>query len=332
MEISGTVLRQVSYVSGYGTHTRSRGLAPRFGVRMGMGSGFCDEGHLRYYQDTKKVLTPKKKLKLLKGFSKLGLASDPEKLAMFYDLQQNLTSDAGDVLLRELEAARAKEKEVKKKRKQEKKAKLKAAKMNCESSSSSSSESSDSDCGCDQVVDMNTFRAGVGVGVVAPAPVEESPLPKTAPIVEDANAHCVAMELCSKNDIYVSSASNGFKNESAVVTSAPQKRIEVCMGNKCKRSGAAALMQEFEKVVGVEGVAVVACKCMGKCKTAPNVKVQNSVDHNSLAQGLDDSVKIPANPLCIGVGLEDVDAIVARYFWESHTDIGMAGAGAATAT
>lgn len=92
MEISGTVLRQVSYVSGYGTHTRSRGLAPRFGVRMGMGSGFCDEGHLRYYQDTKKVLTPKKKLKLLKGFSKLGLASDPEKLAMFYDLQQNLTS------------------------------------------------------------------------------------------------------------------------------------------------------------------------------------------------------------------------------------------------
>ena len=71
--------------------------------------------------------------------------------------------DAGEVLLRELEAARAKEKEMKKKRKQEIKAKLKASKMNCESSSSSSSESSDSDGDCDQVVDMNCFRAGAGV-------------------------------------------------------------------------------------------------------------------------------------------------------------------------
>lgn len=66
-------------------------MASRVGLRMGTGSGFCDEGHLQYYQDTKKILTPKK-LKLLKGFSKLGLASDPEKLAMFHDLQQNLTS------------------------------------------------------------------------------------------------------------------------------------------------------------------------------------------------------------------------------------------------
>lgn len=92
MEISGTVFRHVSYVSGAGTHTRSRGVAPRVAVRMGTGSDFCDEGHLQYYQNTKKVLSPKKKLKLLKDFSKLGFASDPQKLSMFYDLQQNLTS------------------------------------------------------------------------------------------------------------------------------------------------------------------------------------------------------------------------------------------------
>jgi len=92
MEISGTVFRPVSYVSGAGTHTRSRSLAPRATVRMGTGSDFCDEGHLQYYQNTKKVLSPKKKLKLLKDFSKLGFASDPQKLSMFYDLQQNLTS------------------------------------------------------------------------------------------------------------------------------------------------------------------------------------------------------------------------------------------------
>jgi len=92
MEVSGTVLRHASYVSGAGIHTRSRGVAPRFAVRMGTGSGFCDEGHLQYYQNTKKVISPKKKLKLLKDFSKLGFASDPQKLSMFYDLQQNLTS------------------------------------------------------------------------------------------------------------------------------------------------------------------------------------------------------------------------------------------------
>ncbi|XP_068463650.1 diacylglycerol O-acyltransferase 3-1 [Phaseolus vulgaris] len=328
MEISGTVLRHVSYVSGPGIHTRSRGVPPRVAVRMGTGSGFCDEGHLQYYQNTKKVLSPKKKLKLLKDFSKLGFASDPQKLSMFYDLQQNLTSDAGDVLLRELEAARAKEKEMKKKRKHEKKAKLKASKMKSESSSSSS-ESSDSDCGCDQVVDMNSFRAGVSV--VAPAaPVDKFLLPKTTPIVEEENSHRDAMELCSKNDISVSSVRDGgIKRENFVVTTSSEKRIEVCMGNKCKRSGAAALLQEFERVVGVEGGAVVGCKCMGKCKTAPNVRVQNSITH-SLAEGLDDSVKIPANPLFIGVGLEDVDAIVARFLGENRTDIGMAAATTAT--
>ncbi|KAK7363391.1 hypothetical protein VNO77_05533 [Canavalia gladiata] len=332
MEISGTVLRQVTYVPGSGTPSRSavpgvwaRSM-PR--VRMAMGSGFSDEGHLQYYQDNKKgppLLTTKKKLKLLKDFSKLGFALDPQKRALFHDLQTNLSSDAGEVLLRELEQVRAKEKEMKKKRKQEKKAKLKASKMNCESSSSSSSESSDSDC--DEVVNMNGIRTGVGV--VDPAPVTELQLQPPATLslpqttVDDARVHH-AKELCTKNHTSVGSTSVGFKNESAVVATS-QKRIEVCMGNKCKRSGSAALLQEFERVVGVEGGSVVGCKCMGKCKSAPNVRIQNSVDH-SLADGLNDSVKIPANPLCIGVGLEDVDAIVARFLGEKHGNVGMAGA------
>ncbi|KAK7264801.1 hypothetical protein RJT34_32412 [Clitoria ternatea] len=329
MEVSGTVLRQVSYVSGYGTHTKSRGVwaRPRPMVRMATGSGFCDEGHVQYYQESKKgtgspVLTTKKKLKLIKGLSKLGFSFDPEKRALLHDIQPNLTLDVSEALLRELEEVRAKEKEMKKKKKQEKKAKLKASKMNCESSSSSSSESSDSDC--DQVVDMNSIRGGVGV--VAPATVDETP-PQTT-IVEDVSASHPAMGLCCKNDTCVgSSISVGFKESDVVNTS--QKKIEVCMGNKCKKSGAAALLQEFEKVVGVEGGggAVVACKCMGKCKTAPNVRIQNSVDHG-LAEDLNDSVNIPANPICIGVGLEDVDAIVARFLGENQRDLGVAGAAA----
>jgi len=229
--------------------------------------------------------------------------------------------DGGEELLRELEKVRAEEKELKKKMKQEKKkAKLKPYKMKTcnksESSSSSSSESESSDSDC-EVVDMNTFR-GAGVVDVATKPVDE-----LLSIPKDSTSHHHVMDVCTTNN---ASLVTGFKKETDVVIPAAQKRIEVCMGNKCKKSGAAALLQEFEKVVGVEGEGVVVgCKCMGKCKTAPNVRIQNSVDLN-MVQGIDDSVKIPSNPLCIGVGLEDVDTIVARFLGEDYKDVGMVAA------
>ncbi|KAJ1418729.1 Thioredoxin-like superfamily [Sesbania bispinosa] len=271
MEVSGTVLRHVTYVSRAGAHAHSRGVVPRVGVRVSarpcrarvvMDSGFSDDGHVKYYQDTKKaqpVLTTKKKLKLLKDLSKsvslfpqLGFALDPNQRALLDNLQGNLTT---------------------------------------------------------------------------PPALQATMLSPPALLPQTTNVGADAMELFSINDASVNSVSVGFKNESTVVATAPQKRIEVCMGNKCKRSGAAALLQEFERVVGAEGGAVVGCKCMGKCKSGPNVRIQNSVDHD-LAEGLNDSVKIPANPLCIGVGLEDVDTIVARFLGENHNhnDMGMAAA------
>lgn len=240
--------------------------------------------------------------------------------------------DVGEVelLLRELEKLRAEKKELKKRKKQEKNAKLKASRMktvpDCKSeSSSSSSESESSDSECDKVVDMNTFRAGVGVELLQPPPPASQSTMLSPPTTVDADA----MKLCSRNDdVSVGSVSVGFKNKSNVVATAPQKRIEVCMGNKCKRSGSAALLQEFERVmVGVEGGAVVGCKCMGKCKSAPNVRIQSSSLDHGLAEGLGDSVKVPVNPLCIGVGLEDVNAIVAKFLGEeNHRDMGMAAA------
>ncbi|KAI5415423.1 diacylglycerol O-acyltransferase 3 [Lathyrus oleraceus] len=335
MEVSGTVLRQLTCISGAGCNANRRGVVPRRDVgrvRMSMGTDFRDEGHLQYYQDLMNrgpVKSNKKKLKLLKrlsenvsSFPQLGFASDPNQPNLFDHLQQNLITDGGEELLRELEKIRAEKKEMKKKMKQEKKkAKLKPSKMKtCDksesSSSSSSSESSDSDC--DKVVDMNTFR-GVGVDV-ATKPVDGLKL-QTIIDVETSTPHHHVMDLCSTND---ASVVVGFKKESNVVIPAAQKRIEVCMGNKCKKLGAAALMQEFEKVVGVEGVgSVVGCKCMGKCKSGPNVRIQNSVDHG-MVHGVDDSVKVPSNPLCIGVGLEDVDTIVARFLGENHNGMSMA--------
>lgn len=252
--------------------------------------------------------------------------------------------DAAEVLLKQLEQLRAEEKEMKRENKREK-AKLKASKMktapDCESSSSSSSSES-SDCDSGEMVDMSSLRANVAL---APATVEkrQSPVPEVTmlplPCSLSQSGAIIVENFCDvdtashhpaeiyRNDTSLGSSSVSFKDENSIATTTPEKGIEVCMGNKCKRSGAPALLQEFERVMGAEG-AVVGCKCMGKCKSGPNVRVQNSVG-DGLAEGLNnDSVKIPANPLCIGVSLEDVDAIVASFFGENQreTDLGAAAA------
>ncbi|XP_042040957.1 diacylglycerol O-acyltransferase 3-like isoform X2 [Salvia splendens] len=88
--------------------------------------------------------------------------------------------------------------------------------------------------------------------------------------------------------------------EAAPAPVSPSKRIEVCMGGKCKKSGAGALLEEFRRAVGAEE-AVSGCKCMGKCRDGPNVKLVGPAAADSLR---------------IGVGLEDVDVIMAKFFDE----------------
>ncbi|KAF2304816.1 hypothetical protein GH714_038053 [Hevea brasiliensis] len=60
-----------------------------------------------------------------------------------------------------------------------------------------------------------------------------------------------------------SRSNNSIDHETSGIASG--RRIEICMGGRCKKLGALALLEEFENKVGTEG-AVVACKCMGKCK------------------------------------------------------------------
>ena len=97
----------------------------------------------------------------------------------------------------------------------------------------------------------------------------------------------------------------------AVAETSTTSRIEVCMGGKCKKAGALALLQEFEKTVGTEG-AVVGCKCLGKCGLGPNVRLRSDISAEGSAKG---------SPLCIGVGFEDVSTIVAGLFGDA--DLGM---------
>ncbi|MQM13875.1 hypothetical protein Taro_046801 [Colocasia esculenta] len=220
-----------------------------------------------------------------------------------------------------------------KRKKQEEKAAMKAAckkKMkDCDESesSSSSSESSDSDCE-EEVMDMDSLRTvpanaePVTEEVQMGIPKDEFSLPTTVRRTEEGVMMDVALNcasestFCAANGVGPSASTSACCSSvkdcvpvMAAAAAAPVERIEVCMGGKCKKSGAMELMQEFERRLGMEG-AVVGCKCMGKCREGPNVRVRNVQEGD---EG-DESMKAVRNPLCLGVGLDDVGTIVAKFF------------------
>lgn len=273
--------------------------------------------------------------------------------------------EATELLLGQLQQLKAEEEELKRKRKEEN-AKQKAAarmqkKLNCEmsSSSSSSSESSDSECG--EVVDMSSLNC---VAALAPPAVIElqpvmqettSPLPSM--LTEEANAmelqsvipeaHATLTVPSTTNLKVTSTVEEGgitghclhhiqqpcFSTQTTTTTNCnggmagggtlSVKKVEVCMGGKCRKSGAASLLDEFQRVLGAEAY-IVGCKCMGKCRDGPNVRILNY--SGVQAECLDDSVRVPSNPLCMGVGFEDVGSIVANILGEKHKDRGLAAA------
>lgn len=231
--------------------------------------------------------------------------------------------EAADMLLAQLQQLKAEKKEIKRQRKEEK-SKLKALrmknKMECKGDSSSSSESSDEECG--EVIDMNRLKIESGTVNDQHVISQESTLtiPSTPNMAEERSIGVSALSTTGESIVDNLYSLQGY----SLATESSSRKIEVCMGGKCKKLGAAALMNEFQKAVGVEG-SVVGCKCMGKCKSAPNVKVLNSID-GIAGEVVDDSVRTPANPLCIGVGLEDVGTIVSNFFGANHNDLGLAAA------
>lgn len=225
-------------------------------------------------------------------------------------------------MLQQLEQLRAEEKELKKKKKEEK-AKLKAERMktmkDCESSSSSS-ESSESECG--EVIDMSSLS-----GEVPTQPILEGLQPSAqggvAVLTRPSSVSTHQEDKCCTGTSTSCDSIDSVGHNNASSSSSVVKKIEVCMGKKCKTSGGGALLEEFERLMGVEG-SVVECKCMGKCKNGPNVRVLNS------EEGIEDSVRNPTNPLYIGVGVEDVSLIVASLMGEVTKDLGLLGIVTAT--
>ncbi|GLT80988.1 hypothetical protein SLA2020_523970 [Shorea laevis] len=355
---SGVVLRQIACVSGAGVDTRTRSSPSSLKlvafssrkVKL-QGNGFRDKGHLAYYNGSPRCGAKKeikKKLKMLKGLSKelsmfenLVFVEEPES-SLSGDDQGKIIKEATGILLKKLEKLKAEETELKRKRKQEKaelKEERKKTMVACESSSSSSSESSDSEC--NEVIDMTHLRNIESI--VQPMLDESTPVIDAAItstlLISQAQEASIIKGHGFEDDSHrnhegqcciAGPSTSGFGNVSGVscnvgsrsVRGALTRRIEVCMGNKCKKSGGAALLEEFGRVVGIEG-AVVGCKCMGKCRDGPNVRVLNSVQEIQ-SEGMDVSVwSVANNPLCIGVGLEDVGVIVANLFGEDGNALGL---------
>ncbi|XVF22192.1 hypothetical protein REPUB_Repub12eG0152700 [Reevesia pubescens] len=296
------------------------------------------------------IKTVKKKLKFIQRLSK-DLSMLPQ-MADGEDIGIGLigeVKEASDVLLAQLKQLRSEQEELKRKLKEER-AQLKATLEKSESSSSSSSESSDSECG--EVVDMKNLRTNaLKPSLDIEAPSENALKPSqdiTAPIEnalkrpEDMEAPTTAEEAILANSLMELEnsdsspqirirvpcsglgsercSSNGFKDDqsNSLVGGASTKKIEVCMGGKCKKLGAPALLEEFERKVGAEGT-VVRCKCMGKCKTAPNVRVLNS-SSGTEARINEDSVRLGINPTFTGVGLQDVNLIVGSLLGKDIDD------------
>ncbi|KAG8067090.1 hypothetical protein GUJ93_ZPchr0005g14895 [Zizania palustris] len=203
-----------------------------------------------------------------------------------------------------MKAMNKREKEQKKaakmvmKMKTKKKKEKKMATQTCckdEDSSSCSSESSDSECEDD-------IRMSRCATMITPQTQSSSAV---FPIILPQIPEPVALEQRQAAQIS-SEPANATKCTTGSIAAAGKpmmsNRIEVCMGGKCKKSGSLAILQELEKKVGADG-AVVGCKCLGKCGLGPNVRLRS--------QG---STCTQQNPLCIGVGLEDVDTIVSGLF------------------
>ncbi|KAJ6847208.1 diacylglycerol O-acyltransferase 3, cytosolic [Iris pallida] len=312
-------------IAGSATCSR-RGLAGRsFSSRLVRPAtvSFSDEGHLRYYASArcaivgerkkKKEEGEKRRDKLMKGlrkdlmeFSSLRLggpddydAGGREGNVVAGEAESKMISEAADVLLAQLTQLRTEAKEMKRRRKKEKKAAIKSAKTKDDTSSSSSSESSDGECDTRTTTVVKMSRS---IRTTTPEIPQELSSPK--PLATEAGAKNVMLE------------TNAEAAVAAVVKAmdkAAGNKIEVCMGGKCKKSGAMELLSEFDRMVGVEG-AVVGCKCMGKCREGPNVRVVN--------RSIEEEAKVSRNPLCIGVGLEDVGAIVGNFFGEGPKDVG----------
>lgn len=286
------------YAVSYGIGSQSS-HHPKIPVSVGpkwLLSRFTDESHLGYYSTCRRKIRcevqsetlrcddkvmEKKMNKVLKKRSKLlkNLSKDLSTLTQIgFGLDCSNPSDLldQDQEKKISEAAEILLTQLQKLRAEEKKKKCK------EDSSSSSSESSDSEC--EGVVNM-----------------KKAPLMLSSTITKE--------EVIPDSIISLAKATDSINMKDDESTG---KKIEVCMGGKCKKSGAGIILEELERVVGMEGT-VSGCKCLGKCKLGPNLR-------------LSDNGVVDSRSLCLGVAIEDVSLIANNFLQGNAQELGLAAA------
>eukprot|EP00270_Netrium_digitus_P020238 TRINITY_DN826_c0_g2_i4.p1 TRINITY_DN826_c0_g2~~TRINITY_DN826_c0_g2_i4.p1 ORF type:complete len:408 (+),score=56.71 TRINITY_DN826_c0_g2_i4:78-1226(+) len=97
-------------------------------------------------------------------------------------------------------------------------------------------------------------------------------------------------------------------------TEAATASVEVCSGGKCKRNGAQEILDALQqRLPASSGVTVSFAKCMGKCRSAANVRVRRE-DTNPTIAGFLTPEDVPAllqNMLSIGVPAHGPSGAVA---------------------
>lgn len=255
-------------------------------------------------------LSEKKRMKLLQLLSKdlsvLSAFPADANVTLTEQVRGEILSDAVNVLMRQLEQAKAERKERKQQLKAQKKALKLAEKQRknegrCpESSSSSCSSNHESD-----VVEMALLHPTQQIGRILEAP-EPSPLVliESPPNVAEVNGDEKALHV----EFAEASDRLGLNSGVDIPLQEANSVIKVCMGGKCKKSGSEMLLEALEERISKSGlgceVEAVGCKCMGKCRNAPNVRVQTEEDGFHGGKG----------EVHMGVDIGDVDLILAQHF------------------
>jgi len=142
----------------------------------------------------------------------------------------------------------------------------------------------------------------VGQSLEAPEP-NPLVLIESPPMVEEVNGNEKALHV----EFAEASDRMGLNSGMGIPVQEPNMAIKVCMGGKCKKLGSEMLLGAFEERISKSGmgceVEAVGCKCMGKCRNAPNIRVQTDEDGFHGGKGV----------VHMGVDFGDVDLILAQH-------------------
>ncbi|CAM9002927.1 unnamed protein product [Rhodiola kirilowii] len=246
----------------------------------------------------------KEKRKLVKGLEKdLGLFSAMRfginpRTGLAGEVHESMIKEAAEVLLKQLQWLREAEEEARKRRRREKKRKEKAMQLLDEDvGSETHTDSGDGECESSTDFDNSSSKEAEALGesIVAERVVRVM-LKGLDRVKKEERCAGTSLEFLNVSsdgshevqEVPASTEANVAKavGQSLIHALACQqesklqqtdhlggKKVEICIGGKCRKSGGCQLLEQIHKRAEKEHVEVVGCKCMGKCKNGPNLRL-----------------------------------------------------------